>query len=271
MLFETPRQPLHLTPVGRELLSLTRRMFATSEEIDGLLGDHAVCADMSIQLVSDSPTYAARLAQALLADQPEAVVEVHIGNSRETLARLIEARADVAIASDPPIDPRFAYQPLFIDYLKVVLPASHRLARAAMVPLAALAEETLLLREATSKTRAATESLLRAHDIRPRRIVELHSREAIREAVALGMGISLFFSAECPPDTRLRALPPDCQPDPALLTGYIVCSVDRRRSLFMRSVLQAAATLEPLSPIPIGAMLERHAVATPGGHKPAAA
>ena len=125
------------------------------------------------------------------------------------------------------------------------------LAGAAVFPLAALAGECLLLRETTSKTRGATESLLRAHDVRPARTLQLHSREAIREAVALGMGVSLFFSAECPPDARMVALPPDCQPDPALLTGYVVCSADRRRSAFMRSVLHAAATLEPLSPLPL--------------------
>src|SRR5579862_9399843 len=34
VLFEGRRPPLRLTPVGRELYALTRRMFATSEEID---------------------------------------------------------------------------------------------------------------------------------------------------------------------------------------------------------------------------------------------
>ena len=252
MVFEGRRPPLGLTPVGRELLALAQRLFAISGEIEELLGEAPASEALTIRLAADSPIYAARLAQALTDTDPHLSVEVHIDNSSETLGQLLEARADVAIVSDPKIDPRFAYKPLFIDYLKLVMPLGHPLAGSKRFPLAALANECLLLREPTSKTRGAAESLLRAHDVHPARQMELHSREAIREAVALGLGVSLFFSSECPPDARLVSLDPDCQPDPALLTGYIVCCVERRRSVFMRSVLAAAATLEPLSPISLG-------------------
>jgi DNA-binding transcriptional LysR family regulator len=250
-LFEGRRPPLHLTPTGRELLSLTQRLFATSDQIGEILGDRPVDERLAIRMVSDSPIYAARLAQALLQSELRPGVEVQIDNSRDTLARLLDARADVAIISDPQIDPRFAYQPLFIDYLKVLLPADHELAGASVYPLSAFAGECLLMRELSSKTRAAIESLLRAHDIRPARVVELHSREALREAVAIGVGISLFFSSECPPDTRLVALEPECQPDSALLTGYVVYRVEQRRSAIIRLVLSAASSLELLSPIPL--------------------
>lgn len=251
MVFEGRRPPLGLTPVGRELLALAQRLFAISGEIEALLGEAPASEPLTIRLAADSPIYAARLAQALMDTDPQLSVEVHIDNSQATLGQLLEARADVAIVSDPKIDPRFAYKPLFIDYLKLVMPAGHPLAGLESFPLTALANECLLMREPTSKTRGAAQSLLRAHDVQPARQVELHSREAIREAVALGLGVSLFFSSECPPDARLVALAPDCQPDTALLTGYIVCCVERRRSAFMRSVLAAAATLEALSPIPL--------------------
>jgi hypothetical protein len=69
--------------------------------------------------------------------------------------------------------------------------------------------------------------------------------------VAIGVGISLFFSSECPPDSRLVALEPECQPDSALLTGYVVYRAERRRSAVMRLVLAAAVALEQLSPIPL--------------------
>ena len=237
--------------MGSELLALTQRMFATAEEIDNLLGKFPGGEKLALRLAADSPIYAARLVQAMLESEPNLDVIVQIENSRQTLSLLIEARADVAIVSDPQIDPRFAYKPLFVDYLKVLAPAGHRLAGGAVYPLAALADDCLLIRETSSKTRAAGDSLLRAHDLHPPRTIELHSREAIREAVALGMGISLFFSADCPSDTRMTVLEPEFQPDASLLTGYIVCCANQRRSLLMRRVLAAAETLEPLSPIPL--------------------
>ncbi len=247
--------------MGSELLALTRRMFATAEEIDNLLGKNPSADRLALRLAADSPIYAARLVQAMLQseaslgsgdlDVPNLDIIVQIENSQQTLNRLLDARANVAIVSDPQIDPRFAYTPLFVDYLKVLVPAGHRLAGQAVYPLAALAEDCLLVREPSSKTRGATDSLLRAHDLHPPRTIELHSREAIREAVALGMGISLFFSAECPFDSRMAVLEPEFQPDASLLTGYVVCCVEHRRSLLMRRVFQAAASLEPLSPIPL--------------------
>ncbi len=226
-------------------------MFATSEEIDELLGDSVGAAPFSVRIGADSPIYAVRLAQALMATHPEAVVEVRIDNGREALGRLQDAQVDVAILSDPPMDGQFFYEPLFADYLAVCLPVTHPLAQAEVFPLEALAHERLLLRETASKTRSAIETLLAAADVSPERVIELHSREAIREAIALGMGVSLFFSAECPPDPRIACLRPDRQPDRAQLTGYVVCRIERRRTAMMRATLTAAETLKPLSPLPV--------------------
>lgn len=221
-------------------------MFATSQEIDDLLDDRKPGDSAVIRLAADSPTHAVRLVAELLRTEPRLEVEVNVVNSHATLGQLLEARADVAIVSDPQIDPRLVYKPLFVDHLMAVLPVGHPLAARDCVPLAALADECLLLREPTSKTRAATLSALRAHDITPRRTIALHSREAIREAIASGLGVSLFFSSECPPDVRLVTRPIDHQPDRALLTGYIVCSFEQRRAPLIRTVLQAATRIEQL-------------------------
>lgn len=251
VLFEGRRPPLRLTPTGRELLALTQRMFATSIEIDELLGESIGAAFRSIRLGSDSPTYAARLAQALIQAHPDTVMEVCIQNARETLRQLQDAKVDVAIVSDPPMDGQFFYEPLFADYLNIAVPADHPLAKAPVYPLAALAGERLLIRETASKTRAASERLMGVANVSPGWITELHSREAIREAIALGLGVSMFFSSECPPDRRIVFLRPDRQADGIQLTGYLVCPVDRRRMPAMRYVLEAAEPLKALSPLPL--------------------
>ncbi|MBU6269566.1 MAG: LysR family transcriptional regulator, partial [Sphingomonadales bacterium] len=118
-LFEGRGRPLRLTPLGQELLVLTRRIFAAADEVEGLFGKQPDDQAIRIRLASDSPIYAARLTQLLLHADPRAAVEVQVDNSRDTLGRLLEAKADVAIVSDPPIDPRFAYKLLFVDTLNV--------------------------------------------------------------------------------------------------------------------------------------------------------
>jgi len=250
-LFERRRPPLTLTPIGRELFALTERMFATSEEIDELLADKIAAAPRAIRLGADSPNYAARLARALMLWNPEIELEVRIENARDTLRALQNAVVDVVIVSDPPMDNQFFYEPLFSDFLNVAVPAGHVLAGAPEYPLNALATEVLLVREPASKTRAATELLLTTAAIDPARILEFHSREAIREAVALGIGVSFLFSTECPPDSRLAFLRPDRQADRTQLTGYLVCRLDHSRTLVMRAILQAAQALKALSPRPL--------------------
>ncbi len=250
-MFEGRRPPLRLTPTGQELFALTQRMFAMSEEIDELLGDSAGVTPHSVRIGADSPIYAARLAQALVLSHPRTAVEVRIDNAHETLRRLQDAKVDVAIASDPPMDGQFFYEPLFADYLNVAIPVNHPLANEPVFPLEALAEERLLVRETASKTRSAMERLLASANVSPKRVIELHSREAIREAIALGMGVSLFFSTDCPPDMRLLFRQPDRQAERVQLTGYLVCRIERRRAAMMRSVLSAAESLKALSPLPL--------------------
>ena len=255
-MFEGRRPPLRLSPVGQELYALTQRMFATSDQIEELLEGEADSAAQPIRIGSDSPIYAARLARALVRARPDAALEVRIDNARETLRGLREAGVDVAIVSDPPMDGQFFYEPLFADRLMVALPADHPMASGRAYPLELLAYEPLMIREPASKTRGAMEMLLGFAEVTPGRVIEVHSREAIREAVAEGLGVSLFFSSECPPDARLAFLPPDPAPERAQLTGYLVCRIERRRTTMMRAALAAAETLKGLSPLPL-APLER--------------
>jgi DNA-binding transcriptional LysR family regulator len=129
----------------------------------------------------------------------------------------------------------------------------------------ALARERLLLRESSSRTRMATEELLLAVAVTPGDVMELHTRETIREGVAIGLGVSLFFSLECPPDSRIRVLPLDVDVSASRLTGYVVCLSERRRTTLLRAVMDAAAELRAMSPLPIYPPRAEVAPAKPSG------
>ena len=57
------------------------------------------------------------------------------------------------------------------------------------IALSELQGQPLLLREHGSTTRTALESVLQAAGVQPRTELEIGSREAIREAVARGLGL----------------------------------------------------------------------------------
>lgn len=250
-LFDGRRQPLELTEVGQRLFALTGKLFALADDVEQVLAQAASAKEATLRLGSDSPIYAARLVAAYVAQNPAASVRVRIGNADEVIAWLRDGQLDAVIGSNPPIEDSFAYQPLYRDQLAVALPLSHPLAERTEVPLIELASETLLVREATSRTRRATEALFEHGDISPRRVIEFHTREAIREAIALGLGVSLFYSAESPPDPRIVTCAIMVDHAMPTFTGHLICQAEQRRAAPMRALFQAAEELAKYSPVPL--------------------
>lgn len=242
-LFEGRRSPLTLTPAGRELLELTHRLFSTAADIDEMLGETARLTGGLVRLGSDSPYYAAKMLDLIRRRHPQVAVHVRMGNAREVMQWLSQAQIDAAIASDPPADPGFSYEPLYVDGLTCALPLGHRLTSYGEVPVCALAGEVLLLREPSSKTRAFVERALADAEVAPAALLELQGRETIREAIALGTGISVFFSSECPPDRRIDYRPLDTAPYDYRLRSFLLCQLERRRSTQLRALQTVAAII----------------------------
>lgn len=246
-LFESRRSPLTLTGAGRDLFALTERLFAAAADVDDMLGEAVSLNGGSLRIGGDCPPQVARVVASFRARNPGAHVQVRMGNARDTMRWLAEAEIDAAIASDPSVDGQFTYDPLYADHLSVALPIDHPLAALDAAPIQRLAGETLLIREPTSKTRAFTEQALGAAGVEVHETLELQSRETIREAVALGLGVSVFFSSECPPDPRIAYRPLSGQVRERPLRGYLVCQQDRRRSALIRALRAIAVELaDPL-------------------------
>ena len=77
----------------------------------------------------------------------------------------------------------------------------------AAISLEELAQGPLVLRESGSMTRAMMEAAFAAHGLSGRIAIEVGSREAAREAVAAGIGISVVLDGEAWQDQRLLAVP----------------------------------------------------------------
>jgi len=252
VLFESRKPPLRLTRAGEDLLALTRRLFAVTQDIEISLSGVAQGIGGTVRLGSDSPVYAARLVAKFTAQAPEAVVRVRMGNAEEVLQWLRNAEIDAAICSDPSADPMFHYEPLYRDQLAVALPAEHRLASSEPIPLAALAGETILAREPMSRTRKATEALFIAAGVAPGAILEMHTREAIREAVALGLGIGFFYSTQCPPDPRIAYRGITAATPVPTVQSFLVVVAEHGRNPTLRKLLAIGDDLKRMSPLGLG-------------------
>ena len=235
-LFDGRRSPLALTTAGRDLFVLTQRLFATASDIDEMLDDTSSVASGVLRLGSDSPSYAAQVIAHFYRRHPGTIVQVRMGNAHEVMRWLSEAQIDAALASDPPGDAAFSYDPLYTDRLRCALPLGHPLTQLDAVPIAALAGEVMLMRESTSKTRSFTQRALADAGVVPAAILEFQGRETIREAIALGLGVSVFFTSECPPDRRIDYRPLATGERTYEVHGFLLSQVERRRSALMRAL-----------------------------------
>lgn len=110
----------------------------------------------------------------------------------QRLQALRKQEIDVAIMTDPPEEaPEFICTPLFEDELKLVLPASHALARFATVPMRSLGGSTLLVRQRQARTVQACLAQIRREGFEVKECVESGGVGGILEMVKLGQGFAL--------------------------------------------------------------------------------
>jgi DNA-binding transcriptional LysR family regulator len=123
-----------------------------------------------------------------------AEVELRLGvENRETVVRhLADNEIDMAIMGSPPKDFETVAH-VFAEHPHVIVASpAHPLAAQRRIPPEALAEESFLIREPGSGTRAAMERYFGENGVQLRHTVELASNEAIKQAVMAGMGLSFI-------------------------------------------------------------------------------
>ncbi|MBO9724898.1 MAG: LysR family transcriptional regulator [Novosphingobium sp.] len=239
-LIEGMRPPLTLTTAGRALYEKAERLFGIADEIGALLGEDDIDSGALLRLGTDSPPYAAEFMAAFKASVPNAHFRVTIANAMQTNELLLKAQIDIGIICEPPIESDYTYTPLYTDRLVAIVPASWPDDGRKSLPLARIAEEVVLVREGTSRTLAAMNRLLTEEGLTPGRTMELHTREMIREAVAQGLGMSLMFAKECPPDSRIRVLPLETNSSVIAVKGYLAVRSERRRMPLIRQSMETA-------------------------------
>ncbi len=239
-LIEGKRPPLTLTPVGADVYERARELFGIADDIGGLFGEVVADSTAVIRLGTDSPPYAADFMAAYLEAAPNTEFKTVIANAKATTELLLKAQIDLAIICDPFVHSDYTYVPLYTDRLAAILPADWPSDAADGFNLACLANETLLVREHSSRTLAAIGRLLVETDTVPRRTMEMHTREMIREAVARKIGISFMFREECPPDPRLKVMDINSNSRTLGVTGYLAVRTDRRRLPAIKRAVEIA-------------------------------
>ena len=125
-----------------------------------------------------------------------------LGNTADVKLETLEYRIDIAFLAHTE-DERVLLIPYRRHPIVVFCRKDHRLARRRSIKLRDLEGEHMIVREQGSTTRRAFTAALGAAGVAPQIVMEIGSREAIREAVIHGIGISYVSDAEFVPDPSL--------------------------------------------------------------------
>lgn len=220
-LFRRHGRHVELTELGQQLFEHTRRLFGIESEAYELLrsGKHLLSGE--VNLAADGPYAVMGLVSRFRREHPEVRVSLRLGNPGDCLAQLVDQRADLALASEVPQDRHIHALPYLRQPLMLLLPAAHPWARRSDLGLADLEGSGMVMREPASNTRALFERHLAGRQLKVRTALELDTREAVREAVAMGLGFGLTLENEIGTDGRLRAVP--IEGGSIVCTDYLAC------------------------------------------------
>jgi len=112
------------------------------------------------------------------------------------------------------------------ERLVVFVDKGHPWSQRRSIKLRDICDQTLVLREEGSTTRSIFERAMADHGVEPASILEMDGREAVREAVAAGLGVGVVCEYEFGHDTRLHKL--KVKGTALRLTECAICRRDSR-------------------------------------------
>lgn len=213
-LFERLGRETRLTTAGRRLHEHAERLLLALSEMERDLEALKEGA-RGVLTIAASPVPGEAVLPALLPlfqiEHPETSVRETIGDTRAVIDRLLRREAELAMIGGPFHDERCLSEVVSRDEFALIAPRNHALALLDTVTAEQIAHEPLVLREEGSGARAAVEAAFAAAGIaRVRVVAELGSTEAVKAAVAAGLGIgfvSVCALVAAGPAGVLRALP----------------------------------------------------------------
>ena len=241
-LFYRRGRTVRLTPFGEQLFELAKRIFALENETVHLLEDSGELKSGHLRVGAVGPFHVTEMLARFNRRYPGMQVSVRVGNSEAVLGSLVDYSTDVAVLAQFNEDRRFHWVPFSRHPVVVFVHRDHRFARRASIRIAELEGEPMILREEGSTTRKAFDDAVKRAGVAPRVVMEIGSREAIREAVINGVGIAVVSEIEFIPDPALHAV--SVSDAERFTHATVVCLEERRGARLVRAFLDIVAGLQ---------------------------
>jgi LysR family transcriptional regulator, low CO2-responsive transcriptional regulator len=201
------RPQLSLTDAGTDLFVRARLVLGRLEEFATSAKNLGQMQRGALRVGLSTPHSALPIIAAFMNRYPAVTVTTTIGNTAELLEQIARCRIDIGVMTLMAAPPALACSRIASPDLVICMPSNDPLVGRPELQLSDVAGRPFIMREEGSMTRGVVEACFASEGVQPDVRLVLGSREAIKEAVAVGMGISVFFENEVGADQRLRAVP----------------------------------------------------------------
>ncbi|MBW4578001.1 MAG: LysR family transcriptional regulator [Tildeniella nuda ZEHNDER 1965/U140] len=193
-LFEQVGKRLYLTAAGKELYTTCQDIFTRLSQFEIAIADLKGLKQGGLRLavVTTAKYVVPRLLGPFCQRYPGIDVSLTVNNHEWVLESLAANRDDLYILSQLPEDMDVQVHPFLENPLVVLAQRNHPLAHERDISLERLAEEPFIMREPGSGTRKAVQKLFDDQALPLKVKLDLGSNEAIKQAIAGGLGISVL-------------------------------------------------------------------------------
>lgn len=193
-LTEPAGRGIRLTQAGHDLYEACSELAAVWSRFDSRLDEEAALrrGRLRVSVVTTAKYFLPRALGQFVQQHPGIDVELEILNRDGVLGRLHEHLDDLHVMSAPPLEQAIEAYPFLDNPMFVIAPRTFNPPHTGELRLAELAGERFLLRESGSGTRTAIDAYLARSRVPLSRRMTVGSNEAIKQAVAGGLGLSII-------------------------------------------------------------------------------
>jgi len=232
-LTEQMGKKIFLTDAGREVLYASQSITARLDDLQANLAQlrNLESGQLNIAVTTTVNAVATDLLARFRSRLPNVAIHLDVSNRAGVLAQLAANRIDLAIMGQVPDGLDLEAVRFMDNPLGIIAPPGHPLARKKRIPVAQLADESFLVREADSGTRGAMERFFTEHGVKLKTSMEMNSNEAIRQAVSVGLGLGILSLQTLELELTLKRLVVlDVVDFPIMRHWYVVHRTDKRLS-----------------------------------------
>ncbi|MGB5960393.1 MAG: LysR substrate-binding domain-containing protein [Coleofasciculaceae cyanobacterium] len=244
-LFDQIGKRLYLTQAGEELVKTCRQVFEQLEQFEMTVADLKGLKQgrLRIAVITTAKYFIPRLLGPFCQRYPGIDISLQVTNHEHIINRLNDNLDDIYVMSQLPENIEVSCKPILENPLVVVAPISHPLAQEKNISLERVGTERFIMREPGSGTRKAVQTLFDEQKIQLKVRLDLGSNEAIKQAIAGGLGISVLSAHTLTldsPHSQLTVL--DVEKFPIERYWYAVYPTGKQLSIVARTFLEYLLT-----------------------------